>query len=147
MMRRDRKRPMSEINIVPYIDVMLVLLVVFMVAAPLLTLGVNVELPKAAAKPMQSERQEPLVASIDAAGNVYLNVGENPDSPLDADTLVQRVAAVLRNQPDTPVMVRGDTSVDYGAVVKVMALLQTAGAPSVGLVTESPEPAGRRGSR
>jgi biopolymer transport protein TolR len=147
MMRRARKRPMSEINIVPYIDVMLVLLVVFMVAAPLLTLGVNVELPKAAANPMQSENQEPLVASVDAEGNIYLNVGDNPDAPLDADTLVQRVAAVLRNRPDTPVMVRGDASADYGSVVRVMALLQAAGAPSVGLVTESPEPAPRRGSR
>ncbi|MDX9740014.1 MAG: protein TolR [Gammaproteobacteria bacterium] len=147
MLRRARKRPMSEINIVPYIDVMLVLLVVFMVAAPLLTLGVSVELPKAAAKPMQSERQEPLVASVDAEGNMYLNIGDNPDAPLDADTLVQRVAAVLRHQPETPVMVRGDTSADYGSVVRVMALLQTAGAPSVGLVTESPEQAAPRGSR
>lgn len=146
MQRRVRKRPMSEINIVPYIDVMLVLLVVFMVAAPLLTLGVTVELPKAAAEPMHSERQEPLVASVDAQGNMYLNIGENPDAPLDADALVQRVAAVLRHQPGTPVMVRGDTSADYGSVVRVMTLLQAAGAPSVGLVTESPERA-PRGSR
>ena len=145
MLRRVRKRPMSEINIVPYIDVMLVLLVVFMIAAPLLTLGVTVDLPKAAANPMQSERLEPLVASVDAAGNMYLNVGENPDAPLDADTLVQRVAAVLRHQPGTPVLIRGDTAANYGAVVGTMALLQSAGAPSVGLVTESPEPAsGRR---
>lgn len=144
MLRRVRKRPMSEINIVPYIDVMLVLLVVFMIAAPLLTLGVTVDLPKAAANPMQSERLEPLVASVDAAGRMFLNVGEDPDSPLDAETLVQRVAAVLRHQPGTPVLVRGDAAANYGAVVSTMALLQRAGAPSVGLVTESPEPAARR---
>lgn len=141
MQRRNRKRPMSEINIVPYIDVMLVLLVVFMIAAPLLTLGVTVDLPKAAAQPMQSDRLEPLVASVDASGNMFLNIGENPDAAIDADTLVQRVAAVLRHKPGTPVLVRGDSAANYGAVVSVMALLQSAGAPSVGLVTESPEPA------
>lgn len=139
MQRRIRKRPMAEINIVPYIDVMLVLLVVFMIAAPLLTLGVTVELPKAAAKPIESERLEPLVASVDAQGNMYLNVGDNPDAPLGADALVQRVAAVLRHKPETPILVRGDTAANYGAVVSTMALLQTAGAPSVGLVTESPK--------
>jgi biopolymer transport protein TolR len=141
MQRRNRKRPMSEINIVPYIDVMLVLLVVFMIAAPLLTLGVTVDLPKAAAQPMQSDRLEPLVASVDADGNIFLNVGGDPDAAIDADTLVQRVAAVLRHKPGTPVLVRGDNAANYGAVVGVMALLQSAGAPSVGLVTESPEPA------
>lgn len=135
---------MSEINIVPYIDVMLVLLVVFMVAAPLLTMGVTVELPKAAAEPIQSERNEPLVASVDAEGRMFLNIGDNPDDPVDGETLVARVAAVLRNQPETPVLVRGDSAVDYGAVVRTMALLQRAGAPSVGLVTESPESAPRR---
>lgn len=144
MLRRVRKRPMAEINIVPYIDVMLVLLVVFMIAAPLLTLGVTVELPQAAAKPIESERLEPLVASVDAQGNMYLNVGEDQDAPLGADALVQRVAAVLRHKPGTPILVRGDTAANYGSVVSVMALLQTAGAPSVGLVTESPRTESKR---
>ncbi len=129
---------MSEINIVPYIDVMLVLLVVFMIAAPLLTMGVSVELPKADAKLLESDQREPLIASVDAGGRMYLNVGDNTDSPIEADVLVQRVAAVLRHRPGTPVMVRGDSTANYGAVVTVMTLLQKAGAPSVGLMTEPP---------
>lgn len=129
---------MSEINIVPYIDVMLVLLIVFMIAAPLLTLGVSVNLPEADAQPMPPEEREPLVASVDAHGNLYLHVGDEPDAPIEADTLVQRAAAVLRHQPGTPVMVRGDAAADYGSVIRLMVLLQTAGAPSVGLVTEAP---------
>jgi biopolymer transport protein TolR len=144
MLRRVRKRPMSEINIVPYIDVMLVLLVVFMIAAPLLTMGVNVELPKADAEILESEQREPLIASVDAGGRIYLNVGDDPDAPIEADTLVQRAAAVLRHQPGTPVLVRGDSTANYGSVVTVMTLLQRAGAPSVGLMTEPPEPAARR---
>ncbi len=144
MLRRVRKRPMSEINIVPYIDVMLVLLVVFMIAAPLLTMGVNVQLPQAQAELLESEHREPLIASVDAGGRMYLNVGDNPDAPVEAETLVQRAAAVLRNQPGTPVMVRGDATADYGSVVTVMTLLQRAGAPSVGLMTEPLEPAARR---
>ncbi|MCC6207565.1 MAG: protein TolR [Gammaproteobacteria bacterium] len=139
MLRRVHRRPMSEINVVPYIDVMLVLLVIFMITAPLLTQGVQVDLPKAAAKPMKSEQPEPLVATVDAQGLIYLNVGGAEDKPIDADTLVQRAAAVLRNKPTTPVMVRGHSKADYGSVVGVMTLLQQAGAPSVGLVTESPE--------
>lgn len=144
MLRRVRRRPMSEINIVPYIDVMLVLLVVFMIAAPLLSQGVSVELPQAEAEIIESEQREPLIASVDAGGRVFLNVGDDPDAPIEAEVLVQRVAAVLRHQPGTPVLVRGDASADYGAVVTVMTLLQRAGAPSVGLMTEPPEPAARR---
>ncbi len=139
MLRRSHRRPVSEINVVPYIDVMLVLLVIFMITAPLLTQGVKVELPKVASETIDSQQKEPLVATVDASGNFYLNVGENPDQPVNADTLVQRVAAVLRHQPGTPVLVRGDSQAQYGAVVTVMALLQKAGAPSVGLVTETPQ--------
>ncbi|MCC6303244.1 MAG: protein TolR [Gammaproteobacteria bacterium] len=139
MLRRTHRRPLSEINVVPYIDVMLVLLVIFMITAPLLTQGVQVELPKAAAQPLKNEQPEPLVATVDAQGRIYLNVGGAEDRPIDADTLVQRTAAVLRNKPATPVMVRGDSKADYGSVVAVMTLLQKAGAPSVGLVTETPE--------
>ncbi len=135
--KRIRKRPMSEINVVPYIDVMLVLLIIFMVTAPLMTQGVKVELPQASAEPVQQTEKEPLIVSIDADGLYYLNVGEDPKQGIDHEMLVQRVAAVLRYQPGTQVLVRGDVSVNYGAVVTAMALLQKAGAPSVGLVTEA----------
>jgi biopolymer transport protein TolR len=130
---------MAEINVVPYIDVMLVMLVIFMVTAPLLTQGVKVELPQAAAEPMDSKDQEPLVVSVDAAGSLYLNIGDAPDQPVDGDALVQRVAAVLRRQPAKPVMVRGDHAADYGSVIAAMVLLQQAGIDGVGLVTEPPE--------
>jgi biopolymer transport protein TolR len=137
--QRVRKRPMADINVVPYIDVMLVMLVIFMITAPLLTQGVQVELPVAAAEPIEEADKEPLVVNVDAAGNLYLNVGETPEEPLDAETLMQNVAAVLRRQPQKSVLVRGDHAVDYGSVVSAMVLLQQAGVPSVGLVTEPPE--------
>ncbi len=136
---RQRRKPMAEINVVPYIDVMLVLLVIFMITAPLLTQGVKVELPQASAEPIPPEEKEPLIVSVDAQGQYYINVGDDPDSPIEDATLVARVAAVLRRQPTTPVYVRGDARVDYGSVVKAMTLLQGAGAPSVGLITEPPE--------
>ncbi len=137
--QRIRKRPMAEINVVPYIDVMLVMLVIFMVTAPLLTQGVQVDLPEATAEPIDDSDNEPLVVNVDAAGNLYLNVGETPDQPLDGATLSQNVAAVLRRQPQKKVLVRGDHAVDYGTVVSAMVLLQQAGVPNVGLVTEPPE--------
>jgi biopolymer transport protein TolR len=130
---------MADINVVPYIDVMLVMLVIFMITAPLLTQGVQVELPVAAAEPIEEADKEPLVVNVDAAGNLYLNVGETPEEPLDGETLMQKVAAVLRRQPQKSVLVRGDHAVDYGTVVSAMVLLQQAGVPSVGLVTEPPE--------
>lgn len=134
--QRIKKKPMGEINVVPYIDVMLVMLVIFMITAPLLNQGVDVELPQADAEPMDEQQQEPLVLSVDAEGRYFLNVGGDPETPIDADTLVLRAAAVLRQRPKTPVLVRGDAHVDYGRVVAAMALLQQAGAPKVGLVTE-----------
>jgi biopolymer transport protein TolR len=137
--QRIRKKPMAEINVVPYIDVMLVMLVIFMVTAPLLTQGVQVDLPEASAEPIDDSDNEPLVVNVDAAGNLYLNVGDTPDKPLDGETLSQNVAAVLRRQPQKKVLVRGDHAVDYGTVVSAMVLLQQAGVPSVGLVTEPPE--------
>ena len=130
---------MAEINVVPYIDVMLVMLVIFMVTAPLLTQGVKVDLPEASADPIDDPDKEPVVVNVDAAGNLYLNVGDAPDRPIDADTLVNNVAAVLRRQPGKSVLVRGDHAVDYGTVVSAMVLLQQAGVPRVGLVTEPPE--------
>ena len=137
--QRVRKRPIAEINVVPYIDVMLVMLVIFMITAPLLTQGVKVDLPEAAAQPIEEADQEPLVVSVDASGKLYLNVGEAPETPVDAEGLVQTVAAVLRRQPQKSVLVRGDHAVEYGAVVSAMVLLQQAGVPNVGLVTEPPE--------
>jgi biopolymer transport protein TolR len=136
---RIRKKPMAEINVVPYIDVMLVMLVIFMVTAPLLTQGVKVDLPEASAEPVEDPDQEPVVVSVDANGNLYLNVGDNPENPIDGDTLVRNIGIVLKRQPGKSVLVRGDHAVDYGTVVSAMVLLQQAGVPHVGLVTESPE--------
>ena len=136
---RKRRKPMSEINVVPYIDVMLVLLIIFMITAPLITQGVKVDLPQAEAEPLPEESERPLVISVNRAGELFLNVGDNKGSPLDDEALMLRVAAVLKHKPKTPVMVRGDTQVDYGRVVHAMVLAQAAGAPSVGLVTEPPE--------
>lgn len=135
---RNRNKPLAQINVVPFIDVMLVMLVVFMITAPLLNQGVEVDLPQASAEPITAEDQEPLVVSVDANGNYFINIGEKPESPVDEDTLLTRVAAVLKYSPKKPVMVRGDQAVNYGKVVHAMTVLQAAGAPSVGLMTESP---------
>ena len=140
--RRTHKRRISEINVVPYIDVMLVLLVIFMVTAPLLTEGVKVELPNASARPMDKTEEAPLVITVDAKGAFYLNVGEKPDRPVDEQTLINRVAAVLKRHPQTNVFVRGDRRTDYGRVMAAMVLLQKAGVNNVGLVTRSPDKRG-----
>ena len=129
---------LAEINVVPYIDVMLVLLVIFMVTAPMLMQGVEVNLPDAAAAPVKDQDAEPLIVSINDRGELFLNLGANEKQALELATVRQRVAAVLRRTPDKPVMVWGDEQVPYGQVVTVMTALQEAGAPSVGLVTESP---------
>jgi len=139
MRRRSHKRPMAEINVVPYIDVMLVLLVIFMITAPLLAQGVKVELPQVASEPVDQEQQEPLITTVDINGVYYLNIGDDQEQGIDHDLLVQRVAAVLRHRPGTPILVRGDAAVNYGAVVTAMGLLQKAGAESVGLLTDAPE--------
>lgn len=137
--QRKRRRLLAEINVVPYIDVMLVLLVIFMVTAPLLTQGVKVDLPQASARPVETpENLEPLLVNVDAQGRYYLNVGEASDQSIAADDLFAKVAAVLRRKPSTPVFVGGDRNVSYGAVIEVMALLQEAGAPSIGLITKTP---------
>ena len=137
--QRIRKKPMAEINVVPYIDVMLVMLVIFMITAPLLTQGVKVDLPEADSAPLQSDQQEPLIVTVDASGNLYLNIGDTPETSIDEDALMQKVSAVLRRRQDRTVLVRGDHAVDYGAVVAAMVLLQQAGVPHVGLVTEPPQ--------
>jgi biopolymer transport protein TolR len=136
---RKRRRPVSEINVVPYIDVMLVLLIIFMVTAPLITQGVKVDLPKAEAQSLEEEAKLPLVASVDARGQYFLNVGDNQQEPMSAEDLATLVAAHLQVEPDTPIVVRGDGTVQYSEVVQLMVLLQRAGAPSVGLMTMPPE--------
>ena len=140
---RVRRRPMSEINVVPYIDVMLVLLVIFMITAPLLTQGVKVDLPQADAEPLDVETQEPLVVTVDAARNYYVNYGEDQGLPVEPQVLAARVGALLRHRPGLAVVVRGDENVPYGDVVILMTILQRAGAPSVGLMTEAPQETGQ----
>ncbi len=137
--RSKKRRPMSEINVVPYIDVMLVLLIIFMVTAPMLMQGVKVDLPEASADPVENQDSEPLIISVDKAGQLFLNVGSQEDQVLSLATIKDRVAAVMRRSPEKPVLVWGDRAVPYGEVVTVMVALQEAGAPSVGLVTENPQ--------
>ena len=132
------RRAVAEINVVPYIDVMLVLLVIFMATAPLLMQGVEVDLPKADSSPVSDSDAEPLMVSIDAQAKLYLNLGASDDQALSMETVKQRVATVLKRNPEKTVMVWGDAAVPYGEVVVLMSELQEAGAPSVGLVTEAP---------
>ena len=132
------RRAVAEINVVPYIDVMLVLLVIFMATAPLLMQGVEVDLPKADSSPVSDSDAEPLIVSIDAQARLYLNLGASDDQALSIETVKQRVATVLKRNPEKTVMVWGDAAVPYGEVVVLMSELQEAGAPSVGLVTEAP---------
>ena len=142
MSRKQKRKPVSEINVVPYIDVMLVLLIIFMVTAPMLSAGIQVDLPKAAAEPLPPDL-EPLVLSIDAEGAMYLNIGDSK-APQDADRILEVVSAALRREPERPVLVKADRTVEYGRVVEGMALLQQAGAQKVGFATESPSRAPRK---
>jgi len=137
--QRKRRRPIAEINVVPYIDVMLVLLVIFMITAPLLTQGVQVELPQADAEPLSAEADDPVVVSVNAEGDFFIDIGEGKNQPIDANTLVTRIAALLKYKPRTPIMVKGDKRVDYGRVMEAMVLIQAGGAPNVGLITEPSE--------
>lgn len=136
--RRKRRALKAEINVVPYIDVMLVLLVIFMVTAPLLTQGVSVDLPQASAAPVDTRDQEPLIVGILADGSYHLSIEQ--DREVSLPELLTMVSAVMQRRPDTPVLVKGDRNVPYGRVVEAMAQLQQAGVPRVGLMTE---PAGR----
>ncbi len=139
MRQRIKKRPISEINVVPYIDVMLVLLIIFMITAPLLSQGVNVDLPQVPSKPLPEQSKDPVIISVDNVGNFYISFGENQDDPVSPDDLVNRVGALIKYRPGIPVYVKGDQRVAYGRVVELMAILQGAGVPSVGLITEPPE--------
>jgi len=138
-MGSKKRRPMSEINVVPYIDVMLVLLIIFMITAPIVQQGVEIDLPQAAAKTMSPDEAEPVVVSVDKKGDFYLDIGDEPDKPIDAMLMVNRVAAVRQLKPNIPVLVRGDSNVSYGKVIEVMVLLQKAGVEKVGLMTDQPE--------
>jgi biopolymer transport protein TolR len=128
---------MGEINVVPYIDVMLVLLIIFMVTAPMLSQGIKVDLPKAGAEPIQPDDLEPLVLSIDREALMYLNIGD-PKQALDADRVLEVASAAMRREPERPVLVKADTAVAYGRVVEGMVLLQQSGAKKVGFVTQPP---------
>lgn len=133
--RTARRKPMAEINVVPYIDVTLVLLIIFMITAPLIQTGVEIDLPQADTATVEQENDPPVIVSVDKQGLFYIDIGEQDDEPVSADILLYRVAAVLRNKPKTQIYVRGDHNVAYGKVVTVMAALKNAGVPSVGLMT------------
>lgn len=141
--RRERKEIVAEINVVPYIDVMLVLLIIFMVAAPLLTQGVKINMPEAQAKAIETKDQMPIIVAVDAQGRYYLNIAEVPELPMPSDKLVTRVAAelaiALKKGSPRSVYVKGDKEVGYGKVVNAMVLLQQAGVEEVGLLTQPPE--------
>jgi len=134
-----KRRAVSEINVVPYIDVMLVLLIIFMVTAPLLQQGVDVDLPTAPANPLDADSPEPIVISVDKQGLMYLNIAIDPDASLAAVTLVKQVKAALAREPKRPVLVRGDANGPYQNVVSTLVLLQQADVGSVGLVTDPEE--------
>ena len=135
---KHKRRLVAEINVVPYIDVMLVLLIVFMVTAPLLMQGVKVELPNAPSAPLDKNDRDPLIVSIKADGTFYLDLGNGKNIQESLISIIKKVEKVLRQEPKTSVLVWGDANVRYGSVVRLMSDLQNAGAPSVGLVTEPP---------
>jgi biopolymer transport protein TolR len=137
--RHKRKKPMGEINVVPYIDVMLVLLVIFMITAPLLTQGVKVDLPQAAGENVTPGAIPPLLVNVKEDRSLHLTKGTARSEQLDVDGLMIRVAAELRERPETPVYVGGDRNVPYGTIMAVIAVLKQSGVPSVGLLTEPPE--------
>ncbi|WP_371195475.1 protein TolR [Glaciecola sp. SC05] len=136
MYQRRRRRPVSEMNVVPYIDVMLVLLIIFMATAAVVAQGVQVDLPKAQAQSLETEEETIMIVSIDEQGQYYLNVGDNPDSPMQAQDIAAIVKTRLQVDPSIPVVVNGDRKISYEKVIDIMVLLQNSGAPSVGLMTD-----------
>lgn len=141
-MKRRRKSAIAEMNVVPYIDVMLVLLVIFMITTPMLTQGVKINLPEATAEEIPSKDQIPMIVSVDAEGNYYLNITDKPDAPMAIGALLTRVAAELSIATEKginrAVLVKGDSDVEYGKVVHAMVHLQRAGVKEVGLMTQQP---------
>lgn len=142
--QRGSRSPIAEINVVPFIDVMLVLLVIFMITTPLLTQGVKVDLPKTANKPMPEDQKEPIIVTVDATGNYYLNLADKPNQPITARALsglvTQQLSTSQQSTEQRPVLVRGDKNTNYGKIVEAMVLLQQAGAKSVGLITQPNQP-------
>ena len=142
MSRVKGRRLMGEINVVPYIDVMLVLLIIFMITAPMLQQGITVDLPEVDAAPLDPalmQENEVLILSIDAEGLFYLNLGEDPELPVDDESVLTRTAAIVRRNPETPVVIKGDKTVDWGRVAFGLALLQRAGATGIGILTDPAE--------
>lgn len=138
MIRRVKKKRKlnADINVVPYIDVMMVLLVIFMITAPMLTQGVDVELPKASSDPVDTQDSEPVIVTVDKDGQYFIDVGGDPLAPVTGEVVGERVSKILNSNPKKLLLVRGDKGVDYDHVIQLMTLLQQAGAESVGLVTE-----------
>lgn len=137
--RGSRRKPMAEINVVPYIDVSLVLLIIFMITTPLLQTGVDVDLPQAEAKTIDPTQDPPVIVTITAEGRLLVDAGDHEDVPVDAAALSEKVLGAVQRKPTRPVLIRGDKSVDYGHVITVMAALKQAGVPSVGLMTSPAE--------
>lgn len=133
--RSSKSKPMAEINVVPFIDIMLVLLVVFMITAPMLTQGVQVDLPQVSSQPIDSQENDPIVISVDSEGEYFITLGED-STAVTLDEMSQRVVTILERRPGTPVMVRGDRNVPYGQIVVLMSTLQGAGVANVGLLSE-----------
>ena len=139
MMPESRRKPMSEINVVPYIDVMLVLLIIFMVTAPMLTQGVKVDLPQTSSDPIQADKDvEAIIVSVDSNGAYYVEVGDRGSDPMALEELQLEIAKILSQRSNSEVLVRGDEQVRYGTVVRLMSALQMAGAANIGLITEAP---------
>ncbi|KZZ58759.1 protein TolR [Oleiphilus sp. HI0125] len=136
-MARSKRKPMSDINVVPYIDVMLVLLIIFMVTAPMLTQGIKIDLPQVESAPVIVEQnQEPLIISVDLNGTYYMEMSSLSQDPLELDFLLEKTQGLLSANPQLAVLVRADKNVEYGLVVELMAALRSAGASGVGLITE-----------
>ena len=134
-----KRRAVAEINVVPYIDVMLVLLIIFMITAPIVQQGVEIELPQVAANSLPPEQLEPVILNVSKTGEYSLNIGDDINRPIGSDVVAQRVALILKQKPKTPILVRGDRKVDYDSVITAMVLLQSAGVEKVGLMTDQPE--------
>jgi biopolymer transport protein TolR len=140
MMPQQRRKPMAEINVVPYIDVMLVLLIIFMVTAPMLIQGVQVDLPETTSEPISQDKDvEPITVSVDSNGAYFLEIGGKESEPMALDEIREQVSKILSQRTNAEVLVRGDEYVDYGMVVRLMAELQAAGASGIGLITDAPD--------
>ena len=134
--RAGRRKPMAEINVVPYIDVSLVLLIIFMITTPLLQTGVDVDLPQAESKAVEAGKSPPVIVTIKTDGALFVDVGDHQDQPVDKDGLREKTLTAIKDQPARPVLIRGDSAAEYGKIIQVMAALKKAGVPRVGLMTQ-----------